>query len=280
MSNTPKYSVSPPKVDAASPKILTYTQEVLILQKILETRDINMAAQCTHTPVNIVSQVAAKYYDTILLIINNTDTAKIINKSYTDVLSKALKANEKIIDLLSRQVDILWKEYTSSANENILIKDYLIQQLMLIQDKISKYIDKNDINYKSNRDYLIKQMSMSSIDNSSNTDDSSYKENVEAVFAKLKAKDDAILRSNRRGITPTNAWTFDACKKNDNGTFTPVKHYTSCDDFSQDTGIDARNISKACRKAYTNENIHKREAFLYRKEYLIQNLHRGSDDGK
>ena len=262
-------------------KVIPYSVELIILQKLLETRDVSITSQETQNEIKTVLQVATKYYDTIKLIIDNTDTAKIIEKSYSNTLDKALKANEKIVDLLSRQVNILWKEYTSPNNDGVLMKDYLIQQIMMIQDKLSKIIDRNDVNYKANREYLLKQLRYSSKAENPDETDSTYSENVESVFNMLKKKDDEILAVSRKKShssgnpnIPKNAYIFDICKKLDDGTFTEVKHYNSCqacaDDFPE---LSVKAIQTACLQRYKKNT----RTFRFKGIYLIQNLKRGDE---
>jgi hypothetical protein len=261
------------KLNLPKAKVITYTEELILLQKILETRDLNKTSQETQTEYQTVLQVATKYYDTINLILNNTDTAKVIEKSYSDSLKKALKANQEVIDLLSRQVHILWEEYNRKENKGVLMKDYLITQIISIQDKLNKLIDRNDINYKANRDYLMKQLSMSSkledVDESGD-----YSDNAQSVFEKLKAKDDAILANNREHCrSPLNAYSFDMSVKQDDGSMSEEKHYTSCQHAADDVPeLNYKSLIKACRRNYVDNN---NTEFIYKRKYLIRNLKQG-----
>ena len=262
------------KLNLPKTKVITYSEELIIIQKILETRDLNRTSQETQTEYQMVLQVAVKYFDTINLILENTDTAKIIEKSYSETLKKALKANEQIVDLLTKQVKILWTEYNKPENSGVLMKDYLIDQILKIQEKLNKVIDRNDINYKSNRDYLMKQLSMTTkLDDIE--DDGEYPDNVEAIFNKLKAKDDKILAINRANcLSPKNAYSFDMSIKQDDGTMSEEKHYTSCQHAADDNPeLTAKSVQKACRRNFDSDN----REFLYKKKYLIRHLKRGDE---
>ena len=129
------------KLDVKKLEVLTYQQELVIVQKTLELRDLTKVSEETQTKYTTVLQVATKYIDVISLIIQNTKMNELIEKSYSKMMKKVLEANEKAIDLLHRQVNLLWEEYNKPENSTAVLHDYLITQIMNIQEKLQKIID-------------------------------------------------------------------------------------------------------------------------------------------
>lgn len=267
------------KLDANKLEVLTYQQELVIVQKTLELRDLTKVSEETQTKYTTVLQVATKYIDVISLIIQNTKMNELIEKSYSKMMKKVLDANEKAIDLLHRQVNLLWNEYNKPENSTAVLHDYLITQIMNIQEKLQKIIDKNDITYKSNKEYLLKQLGMNSKE-IEEMDLGSHSDNAQSVYEKLKARDNAIMDSKRPSIatTPANSYSFDMYDKPENEGEEPkfLGHFNSCQHCADELDLSVKSIQKAMNLRF---NRNERE-FIYNHKYLVMNLKRGDELSK
>ena len=267
------------KLDVKKLEVLTYQQELVIVQKVLELRDLTKVSEQTQTKYATVLQVATKYIDVISLIIQNTKMNELIEKSYSKTMKKVLDANEKAIDLLHRQVNLLWNEYNKPENSNAVLHDYLITQILNIQEKLQKIIDKNDITYKTNKEYLLKQLGLNAKD-VEDMDTGDYTENVQSVYEKLKAKDTAIMEAKRQNIvsTPLNSYSFDFYEAPEKEGDEPklLGHFNTCQQCADELDLSVKSIQKAMKLRFDRNE----REFIYNHKYLVMNLKRGDELSK
>lgn len=264
-------------LDAQKLDVLTYQQELTVVQKILETRNLETVTNALSMPYKSVLQVATKYIDVIALIIQNTEVNEIIDRSYGKTIKKALKANEQAIDLLARQIELLWKEYNAPENSAVLMKDYIVDQILKIQETLQKHIDKNDINYKANREYLFKQLSHVDKNTLGDVTANDYAESTEAVFAKLKARDDELKKASIAKMKKSehihSTWHFDLY--GDEGK-TFIGHYDSCRALQE--AFPDKFSSQALSEAFVKrKKAGTKEPFLYHQVYMIKNYYKGQE---
>lgn len=246
-------------------KVLSYDQELIILNKIIEIRNTQKVADELGVAVKLVEQLLWKYQDVIALIIQNKDLAEKVSQKYEEAMNIALESNLKAIKLLTRQIDILYEEFMSEANAKVTMKDYLIDQVCKIQDKLQKLIDQNEIRFKDNRAFLESRVKgFKEVQETQDTSTPDYIANSLTVFEQLKK----YTQSNRNNIDKYSAATevhFDLYEKDSTELY---KHYNSVMDATRDGIAAYSTLARKVREAGKN-------GVAYIKDYKIQNVTRG-----
>lgn len=218
--------------------VLSYDQELIILNAVIEEPSIEKVARKVKISQDIVQQVIWKYKDVISVLVSDKSTEELIQSSYKQFIEKAVSSNRKTVELLTRQIDVLYNEYMDKKNEGVLMKDYLINEVCLIQDKLQKIIDYNSNSIRINREILAKRISGFK-DVPSDVGTNGYSENVESVFSRLNPAD-SIKKDNLTGTTKERKpYQFEAYKGD-----TFLGTFNSVASFSVQTGLSRQAITK------------------------------------
>lgn len=250
--------------------VLPYDQEIILINKILEVQNTTKIANELKVPLTTVNQVLWKYKDVIAVIIQNKDLAAKISDEYEKNLDIALKANNKAIKLLARQLDILYDEFTSEANNGVVMKDYLINQVCQIQEKLQKLIDQNDIRYKDNRTFLENRVKGFKEVQEVSEPETDYLSNTKTVFEKLKE----FTRTNQKNIerwSKATEMSFDIYDR-DTGAF--IRRYRSIRAAVRDGYGCESTLGKRVREAFNTKND------VFYSKWIIKNAKRGEDADK
>lgn len=248
-------------MDVKKLEVLSYEQELIIINTILEKRDLDVVSREVGLKVNVIDQVAWKYKDVIALLISEKDINDRIEKVYNETLDEALQANQRAIKLLSRQINILYDEYFSEANKGVVMKDYLIDQIIKISDKLQKMVDTNYTQFKDNRDLLSKRVAGFKVP--VDTDEAGeYGTNQQAVFDKI-SKLKGLGKVNAGAATISNS--FDLYE---DGKF--LAHFESAKKASE---AGYGNMSAISRAIHRSE---KEPDYKFKGKYEIRNVQKGA----
>ena len=173
-----------PKFQINKMETLPVDKELVILNAILQYKDVDKVSKAVSATKVIVNSVLWKYRDIIAMMLANDTVSKKVQDNYEKTIDMALDANNKAISLMQRQVTILYNEYNDPANQNVLMKDYLLTQVMNIVDKMNKLVDFNNIKVKESYDILQKRIA-GFTKNDFQQEENDYKDNVQSVFDKL-----------------------------------------------------------------------------------------------
>lgn len=240
-----------------SSRVLTSAQEMTVINQILVYKDCTKAAKNLGLEKETVNSVCWKYRDIIALVLYNEKIEDIVQTNYEKSISLVLEANLKAIKLLCRQIDILSEEFDKPENKGIVIKDYLIQQVLVIQDKLQKIVDSNNIKFKDNRTFLEKRIAgLQSIDEELDT--GNYAVNQEAVYEKLVKIREQHIQSR---IKATEATYVGIKAYNSDGTL--YKSWKSITHAAND-GFGSRSaINRAAQRCL------KESDYLFKGEYKV-----------
>lgn len=245
-------------------KVLSYDQELLIVNSLLEFKDIHKVSASLKIKEEIINQVMWKYKDIIALLLTHREINDMIEERYKNTLEITLTANEKAIKLLARQIDILYDEFFSEANKGIVMKDYLVNQIISISDKLQKLLDTNTLRYRENREILEKRISGFKAPDGSNDDPGNYSENnlsVAEKLARLTAQRQENVKSAMRAYTIQ----FDLYDKE--GNF--IKHYEGLKQAAEDGIGSESGMAKYVKKLKEDPSL------LFKETYSFKNVKRG-----
>lgn len=245
-------------------KVLSYDQELLVVNSLLEYKDIHKVAASLKIKEDIITQVMWKYKDVIALLLTHREINDMIEERYKDTLELTLTANEKAIKLLARQIDILYDEFFSEANKGVVMKDYLINQIIAISDKLQKLLDTNTLRFRENREILEKRISGFKAPDGSNNDPGNYSENNLSVAEKL-ARLTAQRQENQKAAMRAYTFQFDLYDKD--GNF--IKHYEGFREASEDGIGSESGMQKYVKK------LEKDPTLLFKETYSFKNIKRG-----
>ena len=217
-----------PKFQINKMETLSVDKELVILNAILQYKDVDKVSKAVSATKVIVNSVLWKYRDVIAMMLANDTVSKKVQDNYEKTIDMALDANNKAISLMQRQVTILYNEYNDPANQNVLMKDYLLTQVMNIVDKMNKLVDLNNIKVKESYDILQKRIA-GFTKNDFQQEENDYKDNVQSVFDKLNK-------------TPASKMVV-AINKEDNTT----KIFHSVNDAGRYLSINPRDLADKAR---------------------------------
>lgn len=207
---------TPKKLTLKNTTVLTLEQELLIINKLIQVQDIDKASRELATSTVVVRQVALKYADVLAIFLANNNIAAQIQDAYSKTIKTVLDTNDKVISLLAHQIDCLYAEYMSEENKSVLLKDYIIKQILDVQDRLQKMIDSGLNRYKDAIEILNKRLIGFDKKDNDDTEDNSYAENSKAVFEKLTALDVHMSRivaiNNTTGVTKIFNKVFEAAR--------------------------------------------------------------------